>query len=129
MKEIDIPVPSTKEDLILEKLGPDGLKRWQYFSQHFSGSWGGAKQKPLSPLSQEMLQQALSHIQFPTSARPSLFLTDEGFFELAWRNEAGLAIQIEFGSAEAEIFIEETGEEFTISHPDLASELINRFGS
>ena len=123
------PGEAERERLVIEKLGDHGWGRWQYFRQCFSGGWGEGKQKPLSPRSQEMLLRALACLPFSESVRPSLFLTDDGFFELAWRNQAGQAIQIELGSKETEIFIEETGEEFTIPNTELESALTERFGA
>jgi len=121
------PGEAAKEQLILHKLGNNGWGRWQYFRQCFSGGWGEGKQKPLSPRSQDMFFRALELIDFPEGVTPSLFLTDEGFLELAWRDTDGRATQIEFGSKESEIYIESSGEEFTVPNERLAETISRHF--
>lgn len=110
------PGEAAKEKLVARKLGVHGWKRWQYFRQNFSGRWGDDGQCPVSPRSQDSLLKALEHLDFPPAAKPSLFLTDDGHFELAWRDEQGGSIQMEFGPTQFEIFIESTGVEET--HPN-----------
>lgn len=119
---------SANEELIARKLGVNGFKRWQYFRQHFSGRWGDEGQSPVSPRSQESLLKALSALDFPASSKPSLFLTDDGFFELAWRDKDGRSVQIEFGSSEFEIFVEGAGIEETYPNSSLA-EAIAKLGA
>jgi len=113
---IAAPGDAEREKLVARKLGIHGWKRWQYFRQHYSGKWGDEGQSPVSPRSQESLLKALEHLEFATSAKPSLFLTDDGHFELAWRDENGGSIQMEFGPKEFELFMEATGIEET--HPN-----------
>jgi hypothetical protein len=98
-----------REKLVARKLGVHGWKRWQYIRQHFSGRCGDEGQCPVSPRSQESLLKALESLDFPSVAKPSLFLTDDGHFELAWRDTEGRSIQIEFGPNEFELFVEGTG--------------------
>lgn len=119
---------SANEELIARKLGVNGFKRWQYFRQHFSGRWGDEGQSPVSPRSQESLLKALSALDFPASSKPSLFLTDDGFFELVWRDRQGRSVQIEFGSSEFEIFVEGAGIEETHPNSSLA-EAIAKLGA
>lgn len=110
------PGDAANERLVARKLGVNGFKRWQYFRQHFSDRWGDEGQAPVSPRSQEALLKALSMLDFPVSAKPSLFLTDDGFFELAWHDAQGRSVQIEFGSSHFEIFVEGANVEET--HPN-----------
>ena len=113
---IAAPGDVAKEKLVACKLGVHGWKRWQHFRQHFSGRWGDEGQCPVSPRSQESLLKALESLEFPSSAKPSLFLTDDGHFELAWRDAEGHSVQMEFGPAEFELFVEASGIEET--HPN-----------
>jgi len=107
---------AANERMVARKLGVNGFKRWQYFRQHFSGRWGDEGQMPVSPRSQDAMLKALRVLEFPASSKPSLFLTDDGFFELAWHDELGRSVQIEFGSSHFEIFVEGAGIEET--HPN-----------
>lgn len=115
------------DSLILAKLGKNAWGRWQYFRQCFSGRWGERGQKPLSPRSQEVFFSALASLELPDHAKPSLFLTDEGNLELAWRDAEGRAIQIEFGPAESEIYVESESFEVVVPNRDLPGLLRERF--
>lgn len=114
------PGEAAREQLIIQKLGKNGWGRWQYFRQCFSGGWGERGQKPLSPKSQEAFFSTLHALQFPHGAKPSLFLTDDGHLELAWRDAGGKAIQIEFGPAESEIYLESEAFEATVPNRELS---------
>ena len=122
------PGQSEREQLILDKMGTNGWGRWQYFRKVFSGGWGNNGQKPLSPRSQDMFFLALERIVFPEGVIPSLFLTDDGFLELAWRDKNGKAIQIEFGSTESEIYVEETETEITFPNSSLIQVITETLG-
>lgn len=106
------------EQLVLTRLGVRGWGRWRYFRMGFSGAWGEGHENPLSPRSQIAFLRALEHLRFP-DRKPSLFLTDEGHLELAWRDQSGAPIQLEFGPRETEIYIESAGVEVTIQNEDL----------
>ena len=123
------PGEAKREKLILEKLGVHGWGRLQYFRLCFSGGWGEAVQQPLSPRSQEMFFKALEQIRFPENAKPSLFLTDEGFLELAWQDAHDHPVQIEFGSKEFEIYIETSGLDQTYSYAEMNDVLLKHFFS
>lgn len=97
------------ENLVGKKLGRNGFTRWIQFRQHFSGKWGDEGQLPLSPRSQEAFLKGLDTLALPAGVIPNLFLTDDGHFELAWKNEEGKALQVEFGSEAFEVFNEATG--------------------
>ncbi len=105
------PGEAAREALIARKLGVNGWGRWQYFRQCFSGKWGDEGQAPVSPRSQDALFKALEFLEFAPGSKPSLFLTDDGYFEISWRDAEGKSVQIEFGPAEFEIFEESTGTE------------------
>jgi len=123
------PGESASEKLLFAKLGKNGLKRWQYFRETFSGGWGERGQKPLSPKSQAIFFKTLPHLQFPAGAKPSLFLTDAGHLELAWRDTDGKAIQIEFGSSESEIYRESSGYEETVPNRELPEVIRERLNA
>lgn len=109
---------AANERLVARKLGANGFKCWRYFRQHFSGRWGDEGQRPVSPRSQEALIKALGTLEFAPGTTPSLFLTDDGHFELAWRDASGGPIQMEFGPSTFDIFVEGSGIEE--SHPNSA---------
>ncbi|MCF7673715.1 MAG: hypothetical protein K9N23_01395 [Akkermansiaceae bacterium] len=117
------PGDSAREALIARKLGINGWGRWQYFRQCFSGRWGDEGQAPVSPKSQDALFKALEYLEFPPASKPSLFLTGDGHFELAWRDPEGRSVQMEFGPSEFEIFIEGSGIE-EIHQNSLIGEII-----
>jgi len=121
-----LPIP---EDLILSKLGKNGWGRWQYFRKCFSGGWDERGQKPLSPRSQEVFFTALASLDLPDHAKPSLFLTDGGNLELAWRDVQGRAVQIEFGPAESEIYVEASEYEATVPNRELAEVIRQRLNA
>ncbi len=120
------PGEAARERLILSKLGKSGWGRWQYFRQCFSGGWGERRQKPLSPRSQEVFFSTLATLDIPEQATPSLFLTDDGHIELAWRDADGRAVQIEFGAATSELYLESEGFEATVPNRDLPDLLRER---
>lgn len=126
---IAAPGDAKKEKLVAQKLGMHGWKRWQYFRQHFSGKWGDEGQNPVSPRSQESLLKALEYLEFPAGAKPSLFLTDDGHFELAWRDTENKSVQMEFGPTEFEVFMEATGIEETHLNSLLAEVATKYFAS
>jgi len=123
------PGESAHEKLLLTKLGKNGLRRWQYFRDTFSGGWGERGQKPLSPKSQAVFLSTLRDIQFLPGAKPSLFLTDDGHLELSWRDADGKVIQIEFGPAESEIYHESSGFEEIIPNRELPDIVNNRLNA
>lgn len=115
------------EAMALEKLGVKGWGRLEHFRLCYAGGWGKGPQKPMSPRSYDAFVRALAVIRPPLNARPSVFLTDAGFLELAWRDEQGLAVQIEFGSKESEVYDEARGVERTVSNEALGDFLKNLF--
>jgi hypothetical protein len=126
LHRIAAPGDIEREALIARKLGVHGWGRWQYFRQCFSSEWGDKGQLPLSPRSQEAMLSALEVLEFPPGSKPSLFLTDNGYFELAWNDPEGRAVQMEFGPNEFEVFVEATGVEET--HPNSRiQEIVRQF--
>jgi hypothetical protein len=107
------------EVLALEKLGVKGWGRLEHFKLCYAGGWGRGPQKPLSPRSYNALIRSLSVIQPPATAHPSVFLTDAGFLELAWKDENGKAVQIEFGPRESEVYDEGRGIEMAVPNENL----------
>lgn len=126
---IAAPGDVAREQLVAMKLGVNGWKRWQYFRQHFSGRWGDEGQCPVSPRSQQSLLKALEALEFPPAEKPSLFLTDDGHFELAWRDMEGKSVQLELGPTEFELFIEGSGIEETHPNRLLGEVLAKHFAS
>lgn len=122
------PGDAANEQLILEKLGTIGWGRLQYFRTCFSAGWGEGNKNPLSPRSLEMFGKALRIIQFPENVKPSIFLTDDGFLELAWRDSRGNAIQFEFRSRDFEIYIEARGVEAIFPNDELENVIRSNLG-
>jgi len=113
-----------RERLVAGKLGSNGWNRWQYFLNNFSGRWGDEGQQPVSPRSQESMLKALEILDFPPTTHPSLFLTDNGYFEVAWSDREGKAIQIEFGPNEFELYVEAEGIEGTYPNAEMAGVIL-----
>lgn len=122
------PGLAAREQLILKKLGINGWGRWQYFRSCFSDGWGESNQRPLSPRSQEMFFEALKLLQIPEGAKPSVFLTDDGHMELAWKDAEGRAAQIEFGPREFEVYNEATGADASFTYDRLPGVIEQYFG-
>jgi hypothetical protein len=123
------PGDAPREELIARKLGVNGWGRWHYFRRFYSGSWGDRDQKPLSPRSQDSLFRALTIIEFPAGTKPSLFLTDEGHFELVWRDAEAKAIQLAFGPNDFELYLESEGIDETFPNHRMAEVLTRHFGA
>jgi hypothetical protein len=111
------------EALALEKLGVKGWGRLEHFKLCYAGGWGKGPQKPMSPRSLDTLVRALAVIHPPENAKPSVFLTDGGSLELAWRDDQGRAVQIEFGPRESEVYDEARGIERTVPNEELPAYL------
>lgn len=118
---VSAPGQAVSERLVAKKLGSNGWKRWQYFLNNFSGRWGDEGQQPVSPRSRESMLRALEMLEFPPATRPSLFLTDNGYFEVAWNDLDGKAVQIEFGPNEFEIYVESSGIEGTYPNSEMSA--------
>lgn len=72
------------------------------------------------------LLATLDSLEFQDEIIPSLFLTDEGRLELAWRDADSRAIQIEFGPTESEIYVEAAKYEATVPNWELPTALRQR---
>lgn len=118
---VSAPGQAMRERLVAEKLGSNGWKRWQYFLNNFSGRWGDEGQQPVSPRSQESMLKALEMLEFRSATHPSLFLTDDGYFEVAWSDQNGKAVQIEFGPNEFELYVESSGIEGTYPNSEMST--------
>jgi hypothetical protein len=75
------------------------------------------------------LLKALESLDFPPAVKPSLFLTDDGHFELAWRDAEGKSVQLEFGPTEFELFMETSGIEKTHPNSQIGEVIAERFTS
>ena len=101
------PDEGEREELLLSKLGAKGWGRLHHFRHYYSSGWGDGSGRPLSPRALEMFYRFLETVTFPEDAKPSLFLTDEGWIELYWSDASGKAVQVEFRSAEIEFYLED----------------------
>ena len=120
--------PNEADEVIRRKLGENGWERWQTFRRSLPGNPGTPKAKSHLTRSEVALLATLESLDFRDEIIPSLFLTDEGRLELAWRDADGKAIQIEFGPAESEIYVEASEYESTVPNrelPDVVRERVN----
>jgi hypothetical protein len=116
---ISQPGESTRDDLLLSKLGVRGWGRLHYFRNSFSGSWGDGRERPLSPRAVEVFSSFLESADLPPACRLSIFLTDDGNLELAWRDDSGRAVQLEFGPRQSEVYVESEGVEEVFANEEL----------
>ncbi|PYK27100.1 MAG: hypothetical protein DME59_05395 [Verrucomicrobia bacterium] len=65
---------------------------------------------------------------FPQNSQPSLFLTDAGGVELCWEDSSGEAVQVEFGSAQIEFYVEAQEVEDSVPNSN-AQELARRLAA
>lgn len=112
-----------REELIIQRLGVHVWGRWRFFRSHFTGRWGEAGNKPLSPLAQEAFFDALPSLQIHGRQSPSLFLTDEGNLELVWEDDEGQSIQVEFGPYDSEVYVESSGLDEVVPNDQLNARL------
>ncbi len=117
------PGESEMDDLLISKLGIRGWGRFNYFKQKFSGEWGERKNKPFSPKAASALQKFLELAQFAEGMIPSIFLTEDGHLELAWEDNNGHKIQVEFGNLETEVYLEANETEGTFPNEKMESVL------
>jgi hypothetical protein len=108
------PSESEREELLLSKLGAKGWGRLHRFRHYHSAGWGDGSGSPLSPRSLETFYRFLEAITFPANAKPSVFLTDEGFIELCWNNELSKSVQVEFRPTEIDFYVEADEVEETV---------------
>ena len=113
------PGESAMDDLLVRKLGNRGWGRFHYFKNWYSSPWGEANNKPMSPKATMALQRFLEVADFPEGVVPSLFITQEGFLELAWEDADGSKFQLEFGSQETEVYLEAKDLETMLPNTDM----------
>jgi len=65
------------------------------------------------------LQSFLEVADFPEGVVPSLFITPEGFLELAWEDADGSKVQLELGSQETEVYVEARDLETMLPNTDM----------
>lgn len=94
--------------LIKRILGRKAYRRIKRFQKYKSG-WADAESYPLSSQSQVLLYLfLLQKPQFPTN--PSVFMTRDGFLELAWEDRSDCRIHAVFGNQFVEL-LDDAGEE------------------
>lgn len=121
----EAPEDSEREEMAFQKLGIKGWGRLLHFRNYYSTEWGEQNSKPLSPRSLELFYRFLERFDRPFQNKPSVFLTDDGFLELCWKDASGNAVQVEFQSKSIEYYLETNNEEGEISSGRV-EELANR---
>ena len=119
---------SLRKKLLLSKLGPKGWGRLHHFRHYYSGGWGDGSGRPLSPCALKTFYCFLEAATFPQNSQPSLFLTDAGGVELCWEDSSGEAVQVEFGSAQIEFYVEAQEVEDSVPNSN-AQELARRLAA
>jgi hypothetical protein len=92
------PDESSRDDLVLRKLGKRGWERLNLFRFSYQEGWGESSRPALSPRALEAFSRFIAEVNFPHDRQPSIFLTDEGGLELVWEDAAGQSVQVEFRS-------------------------------
>ena len=111
------PDELSREELLLNKLGPKGWGRLHHFRNFYTSGWG-ENGSVLSPKALDAFFLFLEEATFPAS--PSVFLTDRGGIELCWEDALGKSVQVEFTATGAEFYKAATDEEDVVPLDDLA---------
>jgi len=106
-----VPGEADQDELLLQKLGTRGWGRLHHFRLLYQSGWGEGKGRPVSPRAVNALIDFLERFTWPEGVTPSLFLTDRGGVEIAWEEQDGCPVQLEFHRDGIEIYREATGTE------------------
>lgn len=110
-----VPGPDTFNDLqriTQRRLGYRSGRRIKKLSSYKAG-WDSYDARAASPLSASLLAAFLfTYKVFPT--KPSIFLTRNGYFELAWENRKGQRLSVVFEDASCRVSTEEWEGEFRV---------------
>lgn len=98
------PDESSREELLLQKLGARGWGRVHQFRYYYGQGWGEASRPALSPKALDAFFRFLEDVNFPAGRQPSVFLTDEGGLEVVWEDAAGQSVQVDFRPAGIEYY-------------------------
>jgi hypothetical protein len=90
-------------------LGPNASARFDEFSRYRDG-WDFGRGRRLTPGSATTLERFLVAHPFEI-VRPSLFLTHEGFLELAWESDGARRIELEFQPDRVAYYVAADGSE------------------
>lgn len=102
-------------DALIELLlGENNVQRLGEFRRYGAG-WDSGVGHPLDKRSEDNLVSFLGGCTKPFPTVPSLFLTRAGNLQLAWEDEEGSEIELEFFPHHVEGFTEESNEEFSVS--------------
>jgi len=113
-------VPPELPGLVYAKLGDAAWQRFYDFSRWPDG-WAGPHSHAVAWGTYQNLGKFLSAARFLTSQPPpSLFVTDDGMFELSWEGRGGSAINVTLTPEGANYFIEARGEESQVPSEGLA---------
>lgn len=115
------PNESTREDVLIQKLGGRGWGRVFQFRHYYVPEWGDGRTKALSPRALDAFFRFLEKAVFPEGCTPSVFLTDRGGIELCWEDVNGQAVQVEFTSEFSEYFRAAKEDEGTLPLRDLTA--------
>jgi hypothetical protein len=122
---MDTDVPPALPGLVYAKLGDVGYQRFHDFSRWPDG-WTGEHSHAVGWGTYRNFQKFLQSAHFVTAQHPpSIFLTDEGYFELTWEDREGRTIDATIMPDGARYFIESMGEEGLIP-PDALGEFAAR---
>ena len=114
------PGEADRDELLLSKLGVRGWGRLHHFRLLYQGGWGEGKGRPVSPRTVSALVKFLERFTWPEGVTPSLFLTDRGGIEVAWEEQGGFPVQLEFHRDGIEIYREAEGAEAELAPGDVA---------
>lgn len=115
------PGEADQDELLLGKLGVRGWGRLHHFRMLYQAGWGDGSGKPASPRAIQAVVDFLSRYGVPGGVTPSLFLTERGGIELAWEEDGGTAVQVEFHRNGIEVYREATGVEAELAPNQIAA--------
>jgi hypothetical protein len=101
-------------------LGNNNLDRFNKFKEFLPG-WDYGEGKPLSLRSAAVMQYFANRFSNFTT-KPSIFLSTDGNLELAWENNSGQAVELEFFPDKIEYYVEsiEKEDQIDLKEDDVA---------
>lgn len=124
-KNLIITVPTSRlSERAKDLLGPNAVGRFESFLRYQDG-WDFGEGRSMSRSSVAVMESFLNRFKGFSGKSPSLFLTRSGNPQLAWEDEEGNTLELEFFADRIEFYLERDGEEGTVFLSQI-EELITR---
>jgi hypothetical protein len=120
-------MPGDLPSLVYSVMGDNCFQRFADFSRWPAG-WDSGTGESVAWGTYENLAAFLTTVRFRTGRPPSLFLTNNGEFEIAWDARDGSEMTVTISPGGAHVYVDATGREEDIS-TDMLGELGHRLRS